>query len=322
MLKMPYHSWRKVQMRDAFVETLLEEARVNKNIFLITGDLGFGVLDKFQKELPDQFINSGVNEQTMMGMAAGIASTGKRVFVYSIGNFATLRCLEQIRNDVCLMDNSVVVVSVGAGYAYGPQGYTHHALEDIAVIRALPNIEVVVPADPLETSQITKLLAQGKFPSYLRLGKSNEQVFSREDLNTQHGKINEIVSGANGTILFVGSIGKIALEASNLLLNQGISVSVASVPFISRQDAEYLIKSASKGPIVTVEEHAIRGGFGSSILEFLNKENIPALVGIVSAEQNNLSQIGSQEFLRISNGIDAARIVSKFLALVGVLNQK
>jgi transketolase len=304
-------------MRDAFIETLLEEAKINTNIFLITGDLGFGVLDKFQKELPDQFINSGVNEQTMMGMAAGIASTGKRVFVYSIGNFATLRCLEQIRNNVCLMDNSVVVVSVGAGYAYGPQGYTHHALEDIAVIRALPNIEVVVPADPLEASQITKLLAQGNFPSYLRLGKSNEETISREDLVTQLGKVNEIISGENGTILFVGSIGKIALEAASLLLNKGISVSVASVPFISRQDTDYLVKSAKKGPIVTVEEHAIRGGFGSSVLEFLNKENVSALVGIIAAEQNNLSQIGSQEFLRISNGIDASRIVAKFLALAG-----
>ncbi len=305
-------------MRDAFIETLLEQARVDANIFLITGDLGFGVLEKFQNELPDQFINSGVNEQAMMGMAAGIASTGKRVFVYSIGNFATLRCLEQIRNDVCLMNNSVVVVSVGAGYAYGPQGYTHHAIEDIAVIRALPNIEVIVPADPTEAKQITTLLAQEKFPSYLRLGKSNEQIISRKDVVTKLGKINEIVSGERGTILFVGSIGKIALEAANLLLKQGISVSVASVPFISRLDKEFLIKSAKKGPIVTVEEHAIRGGFGSSVLEFLNKENLSVLVGMVAAEQNDLSQIGSQEFLRLANGIEATRIVSKFMALAEV----
>jgi hypothetical protein len=113
---------------------------------------------KLAAELPNQFINAGVNEQAMMGMAAGIASTGKRVFVYSIGNFPTLRCLEQIRNDICLMNNPVVVVSVGAGYAYGPQGYTHHALEDIAVIRALPNIQVVIPADPIEAKLVTKFL--------------------------------------------------------------------------------------------------------------------------------------------------------------------
>ena len=132
-------------MRDAFVKSLLEEARKDPNLILITGDLGFGVLDEFQQALPKQFINSGVNEQAMMGMAAGIASTGKRVFVYSIGNFPTLRCIEQIRNDVALMNNPVVVVSVGAGYAYGSQGYTHHALEDIAILRAIPNIEFIVP---------------------------------------------------------------------------------------------------------------------------------------------------------------------------------
>jgi transketolase len=118
-------------MRDAFVRTLLMEAEKNPNLILISGDLGFGVLDEFRIKLPKQFINSGVNEQSMMSMAAGIASTGKRVFVYSIGNFSTLRCIEQIRNDVCLMNNPVVVVSVGAGYSYGSMGYTHHALEDI-----------------------------------------------------------------------------------------------------------------------------------------------------------------------------------------------
>ena len=308
-------------MRDAFVKTLLEEAKKDESIVLITGDLGFGVLDEFQKELPNQFINSGINEQAMMGMAAGIASTGKRVFVYSIGNFPTLRCLEQIRNDVCLMNNSVVVVSVGAGYAYGPQGYTHHAIEDIAVMRALPNLEVVVPADPIEVTQITRILANSKSPGYFRLGKSNEQILIKEKTAIEYGKINEILSGTDGTILFAGSIGKLALEARELLANKGISVSVASVPFISNLDLEYLRAAARKGPIVTLEEHANRGGFGSSVLEFLNKEGIFASVGLVAAGRHNLSQIGSQEFLRQANGIDAVSVASKFLALLELENQ-
>ena len=169
-------------MRDSFANTLLEEAKKNSSIVLVTGDLGFGVLDKFQQELPKQFINAGVAEQTMMGMAAGIASTGKRVFVYSIGNFPTLRCLEQIRNDVCSMNNSVVVVSVGAGYAYGSQGYTHHALEDIAIMRALPNMDILVPADPQEASLLTTHLANTQKPSYLRLGKSKEAIIHKEKI--------------------------------------------------------------------------------------------------------------------------------------------
>lgn len=303
-------------MRDAFVETLLEEAKKDKNIILITGDLGFGVLDKFQKELPNQFINSGVNEQAMMGMAAGIASTGKRVFVYSIGNFPTLRCLEQIRNDICLMNNPVVVVSVGAGYAYGPQGYTHHALEDIAAMRALPNLEVVIPADPIEAKLVTQFLVGTKSPSYLRLGKSNEQNFNQADLVISPGRFNELICGESGSILFVGSVGKIALNAAEELLRYGLSVSVVSVPFLMSLDKEYLIRASSKGPIITIEEHSSRGGFGSSILEFLNAENIPASVGVIAAEQRDLSRIGDQEFLRTSNGLSTERIVRKFRSLL------
>ena len=303
-------------MRDAFVETLLEEAKKDKNIILITGDLGFGVLDKFQRELPNQFINSGVDEQAMMGMAAGIASTGKRVFVYSIGNFPTLRCLEQIRNDICLMNNPVVVVSVGAGYAYGPQGYTHHALEDIAVMRALPNLEVIVPADPIETKLVTKFLAGTQTPSYLRLGKSNEQNFNQSEVMISPGRFNELISGESGTILFVGSVGKTALNTARELLKNGISVAVASVPFLTSLDKEYLIRASSKGPIITVEEHSRRGGFGSAILEFVNEENISASIGIVAAEQTKLSQIGSQEFLRNSNHINESSVFSKFMSLM------
>jgi transketolase len=303
-------------MRDAFVKTLLEKAKKDKNIILITGDLGFGVLDEFQKELPNQFINSGVNEQAMMGMAAGIASTGKRVFVYSIGNFPTLRCLEQIRNDICLMNNSVVVVSVGAGYAYGPQGYTHHALEDIAVLRALPNMEVVIPADPIETRKVTELLAKSATPSYLRLGKSNEKSINIGEPKITYGKVNEIISGENGTILFVGSIGTIVMAAAKELLKQGSSVSVASVPFLTSFDKEYLKSAAEKGPIVTVEEHSSRGGFGSAVLEFLNAEDISAAVGIIAINQKNLSQIGSQSFLRMENGLHENKIIEKFRVLM------
>jgi transketolase len=303
-------------MRDAFIETLLEEAKLDQRIILITGDLGFGVLDKFQQELPEQFINSGINEQTMMGMAAGIASTGKRVFVYSIGNFPTLRCLEQIRNDVCLMNNPVVIVSVGAGYAYGPQGYTHHALEDIAVMRALPNLEVVVPADPLEAKRLTKYLVKSKSPSYLRLGKSNEQNVNQNEPVILPGKFNEIRHGETGTILFVGSIGTTAMKASAELKDQGHSVSVASVPFLSSLDKEYLTSAAIKGPIVTVEEHSPRGGFGSAVLEFLNEEKIQARIGVVAAGQKNLTQIGSQDFLRDSNGLNVETIVKVFKALL------
>ena len=302
-------------MRDTFVKTLLEAAKKDKNIILMTGDLGYGVLDTFEKELPAQFINSGVNEQAMMGMAAGYASTGKRVFVYSIGNFPTLRCLEQIRNDVCLMNNPVVVVSVGAGYAYGSQGYTHHALEDIAVLRALPNMEVIVPADPAETAALTHSIIASKKPTYLRLGKSGEPTIHTAALNVSHGVINEVSPGSAGTLIFAGSVGTVAVAAAKELAGQGISVAVASMPYVSTIDIAYIKKALSKGPLIVIEEHSYRGGVGAAVLEATNVANVQGAIGLIAADQNNLSQIGDQNYLRTANGISVEKIIAKFNAL-------
>lgn len=302
-------------MRDTFVKTLLEAAKYDPNIILMTGDLGYGVLDTFQAELPSQFINSGVNEQAMMGMAAGYASTGKRVFVYSIGNFPTLRCLEQIRNDVCLMNNPVVIVSVGAGYAYGSQGYTHHALEDIAVLRALPNMEVIVPADPIETHGLTLAVIASSKPTYLRLGKSNEPEIHTTPPKISVGVINEIKTGTDGTLLFAGSVGVLAVAAAKELETQGISVAVASMPFVSTIDLNYLSSALVKGPVIVIEEHAYRGGVGSAVLEAVNSANLQGSIGLIASDQSNLSQIGDQNFLRVANGISTEKIVQKFNAL-------
>ena len=291
-------------MRDTFMQTLLLNAKANPEIIFVTGDLGFGVIEDFQKTLPDQFINAGVSEQAMLGMAAGIASTGKRVFVYSIGNFPTMRCLEQIRNDVCLMNNPVVIVSVGAGYSYGSQGYTHHALEDIAVMRALPNMNVYVPSDSIEARNITEHLCKGKSPGYLRLGRSGEPDITVNSINSHFNQIIDIKKGKDGTILFVGPIGVRVLAAEKMLRNNGINVSVASVPFITALDLDYLRDAAKKGPIITVEEHSFRGGFGSIILETLNSLDIYCKVKVVAAKQTNLSEIGSQTYLQNQNGLD------------------
>jgi transketolase len=300
-------------MREAFVDSLISEARKNEKIILITGDLGFGVLEKFQREFPNQFINAGVAEQTMMGLAAGIASTGKRVFVYSIANFPTFRCLEQIRNDICYMNNPVVVVSVGAGYAYGSQGYTHHAIEDIAALRSLPNMDIVVPADPSEAKVLTSELAKGVRPSYLRLGKSNEPDIHVVSPGLTYGKFVKIASGDKGSILFTGSIGVVALEAHAQLQALGVRVSLFSVPYLTNLDDTQLALIAKHGPVVTVEEHSYRGGLGSAILERFARLRIRADVRLIASDQNNLSQIGDQEFLRKVNGISATSIIKEFL---------
>jgi transketolase len=299
-------------MRDSFVSSLLVEAQKDPNIILITGDLGYGVLDQFQKLLPNQFINAGIAEQMMVGLAAGIASTGKRVFVYSIGNFPTLRCLEQIRNDVCLMNNSVVIVSVGAGYSYGSQGYSHHALEDVSCLRSMPNLEVIAPSGPGETIQITNYLAHSTTPAYLRLGRSKELDLHQKVLDFEDFSFVEILGGEAGSILFNGSIGTIALQAAQELRKMDINIGVYSIPFISHINKHQLAELALRGPLLTLEEHTVSGGFGSAILEELNSLEIMQKVKVLGASRQELSLIGDQNFLRNANGINAQNIIQYF----------
>lgn len=305
-------------MRDSFINSLLEQAKSDPNIFLITGDLGFGVLEKFQETLPGQFINSGVNEQSMMGLAAGLASTGKKVFVYSIGNFPTLRCLEQIRNDICYMNNPVTIVAVGGGYSYGNQGYTHHALEDIAVMRALPNMEVIVPSNDSETRAITKIIVGLNRPSYLRLSKQINSAYFEDSEGIEFGKIREIKQGQDGTILFTGPLTELCLEAAGRLEADGIKVSVASMPFISSVDLQYIKNAGNKGPLIHVEEHSYRGGSGSALLEKIIENELSIKVKLVASKQVNLANIGTQAYLRELNGINESEIVSKFQSLKGI----
>src|SRR5207245_8966920 len=161
-------------MRNAFFRALYALAERDERVFLIVGDLGFGVVEPFAERFPGRFLNAGVAEQDMTGIAAGLALCGKIVFTYSIANFPTLRCFEQIRNDVCYHNANVKVVSVGGGLAYGALGVTHHATEDIAVMRTLPNMTIVAPADSIEAELATRALATQSGPAYLRLGRSGE----------------------------------------------------------------------------------------------------------------------------------------------------
>lgn len=314
---MLYQKFQVAKMRKAFLAELVKQARNNPDIFLITGDLGYGVLEEFQERYPDQFLNSGVNEQTMMGLAAGLASTGRRVFVYSIGNFPTLRCLEQIRNDVCLMNNPVTIVSVGAGYAYGAQGYSHHALEDVAALRSLPNLEVLVPSSELETRLLTEYVCTNKNPSYLRLGKELPGEDPEFDGKIEVGKVRIIKNGESGTILFNGSLHEIVRKADMLLQGKGFNLTVATVPFVSAIDIEFLGKAAAMGPIITVEEHTVKGGLGAAVLEAAAKGHINSKIGLVGSQQSDLTRIGSQSYLREAHGISSTAIISEFEALLG-----
>ena len=300
-------------MRDTFAKILFEEALHNRDIVLVTGDLGFRLFDDFAQNIPNQFINAGLTEQSMMSLAAGIAATGKRVFVYSIANFSTFRCLEQIRNDVCYMNNSVVIVSVGAGYSYGALGYSHHAIEDFAVMRSLPNIDLISPCDPLETEAVTRIIAKSFAPTYLRLGKAGEPRLHENLPRLNAGKFVRMSKGDDGYIFFTGSIGVLAIEASRKLQSLNINVEVISVPFVSNLDEEFLQEIRTELPIVVLEEHSYRGGLGSIFLEKFNDLKKSVNLIRIAASQNNISTTGSQDYLRSENGISIKRIIQIFV---------
>ena len=306
-------------MRASFIDRLMQMAENDEKIILVTGDLGFGVLDEYIKRFPRQYINAGVTEQSMMSLSAGLASMGYRVFVYSIGNFPTLRCLEQIRNDVCLMNNSVVIVSVGAGYSYGAQGYSHHALEDISIMRTLPNLEVLSPCNTFETKELTTLLCNSSGPAYLRLGLSKESLEDFVSPEVELGKFRLMKAGDDGAIIFTGAIGDIAVQAVEKLSLLGVELALYSAPFISTVDLDTLSTIAKKGLVITLEEQAGEGGFGSSILEKLSDLNIQCKTKRIYASRLDLLESGSQKYLQEFNGLSPDRIVSEITEL---LNQE
>jgi transketolase len=297
-------------LRKAFVDCLTQMAEADEKIILITGDLGFGVLDRFINRFPNQFINAGVTEQSMMSMSAGLASTGYRVFVYSIGNFPTLRCLEQIRNDVCSMNNDVVIVSVGAGYSYGPQGYSHHAIEDLSIMRTLPNMQVLSPCNSYEVTSLTAALCSTSGPAYLRLGQSNEILENLSGSELKEGKFRLLKEGRDGAILFTGGIGEIAIQAANVLAESKIQMAVYSVPYVSFVDEPTLQEIAEFGLILTLEEQVGDGGFGSSIIEKLSDLNILCRTKRFYASRSDLAETGSQKYLQEFNGLSVNKIVN------------
>lgn len=294
-------------MRDAFVEQLLTAARQDPRIMLMVGDLGFGVVDSFARDLPSQFLNAGVAEQNMVGMAAGLASTGYKVFVYSIANFPTLRALEQIRNDVCYHGYDVNIVSVGAGLAYGTLGYTHHAIEDLSAMRALPGMRVLSPADPSEARLSLQFALESAGPTYIRLGKNGEPDLA----SVQSSKLGEprvLRQGTDAVILVTGAIAGECLAAAHLLSDDGISATVASCPLVNPAPTEWLARLPNDVPVITVEEHVLNGGFGSAILEAMNDLSLQARVLRLGLSPDQLGAIGSQSYLRKLHGLGAQEI--------------
>jgi len=298
-------------MRTAFLKELFELAKQDSRIVFMTGDLGFSVVEPFMQELPGQFVNAGVAEQNMTGMAAGMAMSGKIVFTYSIANFPTLRCLEHIRNDVCYHKANVKVVAIGGGFAYCSMGATHHATEDLGIMRTLPGIVVVAPGDPQEARHATRAVVNHPGPCYLRLGKAGEPAVHRGEIEFELGKAIRLRDGEDITLISTGSFLQTTVKVAEELAGRGIQARVLSMHTLKPlDDAAVLSAARETGAIATLEEHSIVGGLGSAVAEVLAESEegrVPfRRIGLPSAFSPH---IGTQEYMQQQHGLDAESIV-------------
>lgn len=300
-------------MRDTFVNTLSKIARDDSNVMLLTGDLGFGVLTNFANEFPDQYINVGIAEQNMTGLATGLALEGKIVFTYSIGNFSTLRCLEQIRNDVCYHNANVKVVSIGGGFCYGPLGVSHHATEDLAILRVLPNMVVVAPGDRYETEKATLAAYEKPGPVYLRLGRGNEPLIHDNDSEFSLGRAITLNNSGDIALVTTGGILSHALKAQGLLDGMGIPSSLHSMHTLKPIDVPLVMDLAQRARlIISIEEHSIIGGLGGALAEVLSglRGVKPQLIRI-GLDDCFSCEVGDQEYLRGIYGLSPEAIAEK-----------
>lgn len=305
-------------MRDTFVRTLIQLAKEDPNIELVTADLGFGVLKPFWEQLPDQFTNCGIAEQNMTGLAAGMALSGKIVFTYSIGNFPTLRCLEQIRNDCAYHNANVKIVCIGGGFVYGSLGMTHQATEDLAVMRALPNVVVMAPGDLTEAAEATKAIAKYPGTCYLRLGRGGEKRIHDHIDGFEIGRAIPVREGSRVVIFSTGAIFEEVSTACTLLQARGISPAVYTFPTVKPIDRELIEQVAQRYEwIVTCEEHNIIGGFGSAVAEVLAElPGIKARLLRLGLNDVYAEKVGSQRYLREQYGISAAHIAARIEAVL------
>jgi transketolase len=300
-------------MRDSFIKSISNQAKKNKKVILLTGDLGFKIFDDFQKKFKNQFINVGVAEQNMVGIASGLAIKGYRVVIYSIANFATFRCLEQIRNDASYHNLNITIVASGGGFTYGSLGMSHHATEDISIMRSIPNIKVFVPSSAWETFNVTNKIISMPGVKYLRIEKNS--IIRPINKNFNIFKPNYYKKGKDGCILTSGSILKNCIEASELLSNE-ISLDVISINCLKPINLNFLKKISKKKYIISVEEHNFSGGIGSLVLEGFNQIKKSKLIKIISLKDVFSSIVGDQEYLKKINQIDTKSIVKKIRSFI------
>lgn len=303
-------------MRVAFVNTLFELAKKNKNVLLVTGDLGFSVFERYMEELPKQYLNAGVAEQNMTGVATGMAMMGKIPFIYSIVPFATMRNFEQIRDDVCYQNQNVKIVGVGSGFSYGQFGHTHYGLEDMGILRTIPGITIFSPGDPVETEFVVCAALTIQGPVYIRLGKAGDPIVHKTKPVLTVGKGAIVKKGTDIALFATGTMLPIALDVAGALQDT-YSVAIVSMHTIKPLDSKLVVKMAKNMQgIFTLEEHSIIGGLGSAVAEVLAEEGLRIPFKRFGSLDRFNKVSGDQNFMRKANGLSPDQIASSIEKLI------
>jgi len=307
-------------MRTAFFNAVTALCAADRRVMLITADLGFGHVERFAARFSEQFLNVGVAEQNLAGVATGLALSGRHVFVYSIGNFPTMRCLEQVRNDICYHRAHVTIVTSGGGLSYGSLGMSHHVTEDLAIMRSLPNMTVIAPGDPIEAGAATLSAARLDGPCYLRLARAGDRNVHGESIDFTIGRAVVVRRGDDVTLISTGGMLDAAVRvADRLRAERSLSVRVLSMHTVKPLD-EHAISAAARETrgVVTLEEHSIVGGLGGAVAEVIADRTLSVPFARVALPSTFISVAGSQEYLRSAYGLSDDTIAETIQRIAAV----
>lgn len=293
-------------MRNTAAKEIIEYCRENEDGFLIAGDAGFGVWEEFQKDLPSQYINPGINEQATIGLASGMALSGHKVFYYNIIPFVLMRCYEQVRLDICYHEVPVILIGIGSGITYAPAGMTHYSIEDITLAKSMPNLNIISPSDPVQVKKAVQFAIKSKQPTYIRISRSGEATLFDDSIDIT--KPIYIKEGTNKAIIFHGSIVDEVLEAMKDL--EGVSIiSLPMIMPLAKNEMSTLLNKYEK--IYVVEEHFKEGGLGSILSDFAMENKIFVDLEKIGIENKHIHKIGNCDYLRKELKIDKKSIVTK-----------
>jgi transketolase len=304
-------------MRAAFINTLTELAQKDKNIYLLSTDVGFSVIEGFREKFPKRFINCGIAEQNIVGIAAGLALAGKKPYIYSIIPFIILRAIEQVRNDICYQNLDVKIVPTGAGFTYGVLGLTHFAIEDIGILRSIPNMTVLCPADPVETKELVLKSYQTKNPTFIRLHKGGEKVLYNFSPNIEIGKPSVLKEGRNGAIIGIGVSVGMGIEIVEKLKRSGFDFKLISLHTLKPIDRIALLSELKDlKAVFTIEQHNVSGGLGSAVAEILMESGFKGLFKIFGFPDKYPLEIGDTKYLEKKCGFTPEEITKHILDIL------